>query len=123
MFVTSRTGLCAACNKAVTAGDACAYIRQGIYVHADRHHDPEVHRLGPNVAALEREPPPAPDPDAHFWTIDHVAAYCGIKATTVDSYREQGVMPPPDRSVGTVHAWLPATVIACRSTMKKRKHP
>lgn len=56
--------------------------------------------------------PPAPDPDADWWTTDDIAAYLGVKAASVRRYKVRGDLPAEDRKIGRTLVWKPVTIIA-----------
>jgi 8-oxo-dGTP pyrophosphatase MutT (NUDIX family) len=52
-----------------------------------------------------------PDPQAEWWTTKDVAAYLGIEAAAVSTYRKRGQMPAPDQTLGTrTHLWKPGRI-------------
>ena len=44
------------------------------------------------------------------WTIIDVAAYLGVKRSTVSAYRTRAQMPPPDGYTGRTPWWYPDTI-------------
>lgn len=52
-----------------------------------------------------------PDVDAEWWTTTDVAAYLGVRPTTISTYRMRGQMPPPDHKLGRTQLWHPKTII------------
>jgi hypothetical protein len=54
---------------------------------------------------------PDPDPRADWWVPDDVAAYLGVSASTVASYKSRGQMPEPERHFGRTPVWRPQTII------------
>ena len=54
---------------------------------------------------------PDPDPRADWWVPDDVAAYLGVSASTVASYKSRGQMPEPERHFGRTPVWRPRTII------------
>ena len=54
---------------------------------------------------------PQPDPEADWWVPEDVAAYLGVTAKTVASYKAREQMPEPDRLFGRTPAWKPARII------------
>ena len=52
-----------------------------------------------------------PDPSAEWWTTSEVAAYLGLRVSTVSSYRMRGQMPEPDMTLGRTHVWRPSKII------------
>ena len=59
---------------------------------------------------------PAPDSDADWWSPQEVAAYLGVSAATVSSYKTRGQMPAPDRQFGRTPVWRPARIIEWHET-------
>jgi predicted DNA-binding transcriptional regulator AlpA len=53
-----------------------------------------------------------PDPASEWWTTSDVAAYLGLKVSTVSAYRARGQMPEPDMSLGRTHVWKPRRIIS-----------
>lgn len=51
------------------------------------------------------------DPSAEWWTTSDVAAYLGLRVSTVSSYRMRGQMPKPDMTLGRTHVWRPSKII------------
>jgi aminoglycoside phosphotransferase (APT) family kinase protein/predicted DNA-binding transcriptional regulator AlpA len=51
------------------------------------------------------------DPPAEWWTTSDVAAYLGLRVSTVSSYRMRGQMPEPDMTLGRTHVWRPSKII------------
>ena len=51
------------------------------------------------------------DPSAEWWTTSDVAAYLGLRVSTVSSYRMRGQMPEPDMTLGRTHVWRPSKII------------
>ena len=49
------------------------------------------------------------------WSVADVAAYLGVKPTTVTAYLARGQMPPADGYVGRSPWWKPETIKAWRS--------
>jgi len=52
-----------------------------------------------------------PDPAAEWWTTSDVAAYLGVRPSTVSAYRMRDQMPPPDQTIGRTRVWKPARII------------
>jgi aminoglycoside phosphotransferase (APT) family kinase protein/predicted DNA-binding transcriptional regulator AlpA len=52
-----------------------------------------------------------PDPSAEWWTTSEVAAYLGLRVSTVSSYRMRGQMPEPDMTLGRTHVWRPSAIM------------
>lgn len=52
------------------------------------------------------------DQNADWWTTTDVAAYLGVKVSTVANYRKREQMPAPDMTLGRTHVWRPARVVA-----------
>ena len=48
------------------------------------------------------------------WSVGEVAAYLGVKRSTVTAYRSRGQMPQPDGRVGRSPWWRPETIRAWR---------
>ncbi|WP_158603531.1 helix-turn-helix domain-containing protein [Micromonospora radicis] len=61
-----------------------------------------------------------PDQEAEWWTTSDVAAYLGVKVSTVSNYRKRGQMPEPDMTIGRTHMWRPDRV---RAWHKSRPRP
>lgn len=57
------------------------------------------------------ETDPSPSPDAEWWTTSDVAAYLGVRVSTVSTYRLRHQMPDPDMTVGRTHVWRPARIV------------
>ncbi len=51
------------------------------------------------------------DPSAERSTTSDVAAYLGLRVSTVSSDRMRGQMPEPDMTLGRTHAWRPSKII------------
>lgn len=45
-----------------------------------------------------------------WWAISDVAQYLDVAESTVRSYTARGQMPQPDRRIGSVSVWRPATI-------------
>lgn len=45
-----------------------------------------------------------------WWTTDDVATYLGVVTSTVRAYVTRDQMPKPDRYIGRVRLWKPATI-------------
>lgn len=56
-----------------------------------------------------------PSPDLEWWTSADVAAYLGVRASTVSTYRMRGQMPAPDEKIGRTQLWRPQTIIEWHS--------
>ncbi|TDC35724.1 MarR family transcriptional regulator [Micromonospora sp. KC213] len=50
--------------------------------------------------------------DSDWWTTGDVAAFLGVRPSTVSHYWRRGQMPAPDQTVGRTHMWRPARVRA-----------
>ncbi|MFG3715813.1 helix-turn-helix transcriptional regulator [Micromonospora sp. NPDC047730] len=50
--------------------------------------------------------------DPEWWTTGDVAAFLGVRPSTVTNYRKRDQMPPPDQTVGRTHMWRPARIRA-----------
>lgn len=77
-------------------------------MHASRAVSPRFQLIGENglVTTTAR-----PDPEAEWWTTKDVAAYLGIEAAAVSTYRKRGQMPAPDQTLGTrTHLWKPSRI-------------
>ena len=70
----------------------------------------------------DKEHPPG-DPAADWWTTEDIAAYLGVKPSTVRRYRarprEQGGLPPEERTFVRSPAWRPATIKAWNETERR----
>lgn len=61
--------------------------------------------------------PGPPDPEADWWTIAEVAAYLGVRESTVIVYRNRGKkglasgLPPEDHKFGATPVYKPTTII------------
>lgn len=62
----------------------------------------------------------APDTGAQWWTADEVAAYLGVRRSTVHSYKVRGQMPAPEQQYGKTPLWRPATITAWHATRRPR---
>lgn len=62
------------------------------------------------------DPGPLADPEADWWTMADVAAYCGVSPHTVSSYRSRHQMPAPDRKFARTPVWRPTRIIAWHAT-------
>ncbi|MFE9250069.1 MerR family transcriptional regulator [Streptomyces sp. NPDC007088] len=45
-----------------------------------------------------------------LWSYNEIAAHIQVRPDTVRSYRKQGVLPPPDRTIGGRPYWYPDTI-------------
>lgn len=73
--------------------------------------DPKADGQKPTSAPAEGRV--TPDPDADYWSIEDVAAFLGVSAATVRTYRsrDRGELPPEDKKFGRSPVWKPATII------------
>lgn len=61
-----------------------------------------------------RKPVGKPDPSADWWTTSDVAAYLGVRISTVSSYHGRGQMPKADKKVGRTYVWKPERIVTWR---------
>jgi predicted DNA-binding transcriptional regulator AlpA len=50
------------------------------------------------------------DLPSDWWSTADVASYLGVSESTIRSYVARQQMPKPDRRIGSVGVWRPATI-------------
>lgn len=56
-----------------------------------------------------------------WWSTDDVASYLGVGTSTVRAYVARQQMPQPDRRIGRMQLWKPATIRAWHEARPTKK--
>lgn len=56
-----------------------------------------------------------------WWTTEDVATFLGVTTSTIRAYIARRQMPEPDRRIGRMMLWKPASIRAWHETRPRRR--